>query len=130
MGLQFSLFLCEEIFCGWTNAQMCTSVQFNSKPIKHPRRGYHALLELGVVIYLFPFIIAIMNLFGDGEDNAERSRLCNMADNLFVQKSVKSKNEFQMPGALRVTSLTAQFIPGCRTFALLIVSLRSRLKDS
>lgn len=91
---------------------MCTSIQINSKPIKHPRWGYHALLELGVVICLLRFIIAIMNLFGEGEDNAERSRLCNMADNSFVQKSVKSKNEFQMPGALRVTSLTVQFIPG------------------
>lgn len=129
MCLQFSLFLCEEIFCGWTQAQMCTLIQINSKPIKHPRRGYHALLELGVVIYLFRFITAIMNVFGDGEDNAKRSRLCNMADNSFVQKSVKSKNEFQMPGALRATSLTVQFIPGWQTFALLIVSLRSRLKE-
>lgn len=59
MCLQFSLFLCEEIFCGWTNAQMCTSIQINSKPIKHPRRGYHALFELWVVIYLLRFIIPL-----------------------------------------------------------------------
>lgn len=125
MCLQFSLFLCEEMFCGWTKAQMCMSIQINSKPIKHPRRGYHARLELGVVIYLFRFIIAIMNVFGDGEDHASATWLIFLLRRSRWNQRMNFRCLVRCVRPLWLRSLFLADGP----FALLTVRLRSRLKE-